>query len=51
MAISFNQIKTICSSIEETKIYEAVLRNVINGKLENNIDKINNFIAKEGKIK
>lgn len=50
LAISFNQIKTICSSIEKTKkIYEAVLRNVINGKLENNIDKINNFIAKEGK--
>lgn len=50
LAISFNQIKANCSSIEETKkIYEAILRNVINGKLENNIDEINNFIAKEGK--
>ena len=50
LVISFNQIKANCNSIEETKkLYENILRNVINGKLENNIDEINDFIAKEGK--
>lgn len=50
LAISFNQIKSKCNSIEETKnIYEDVLKNVVNGHLENNLEEINKFINKGGK--
>ena len=50
LAISFNQIKSKCNSIEETKnIYEDVLKNVVNGHLENNLEEINKFINNGGK--